>query len=317
MQRLGYTAYLASATGAGRGSPAGIDYQLLRILGEEYPESCLGVHRIEPCVAAPTLRKEPEGWMKFCFAKFFHAGIWGYERADFLALIEERKLQTIQKTGTEGEEGPLLSKRVVPIYGAAGMVGLREPNTFSYALCDSPVGLLSLVCSALRRKNPAHTLTNTEIIDVTQLAWLPGPEAGARFWAAAVQEVGVLESSPRDSKGKSRVAVTVFGSDGDAGEGGYVCPAWASGRHDVVFAQRVSGRPGIAARERVDVLVEGIRGLSREVDALDGRLRIAALDDIVIFEEPIPETPEDEAGGHGMQLDVESPDTVVNVNLRS
>lgn len=75
MQRLGYTAYLASATGAGRESPAGIDYHLLRILGEEYPQSCLGVHLIEPCVGAPTLRKQPVGWMKFAVAKFFRKSV--------------------------------------------------------------------------------------------------------------------------------------------------------------------------------------------------------------------------------------------------
>ncbi|KAH7323842.1 Alpha/Beta hydrolase protein [Rhexocercosporidium sp. MPI-PUGE-AT-0058] len=356
MKRLGYTYYLASATGSGADSPAGIDYHLLRILGEEHKDRCLGIHVIEPCVQAPILSEQPVGWMKFAFARFFHANLWGYEKSDFVALASTqsrtRTRTSSHPNNARGEERPLLN-RGGRAYGAVGVLGLREPNTFAYALCDSPVGLLSLVLSALRRRSPGHGLSKMEIIDVTQLAWLPGPEAGARFWAAAVDEVRGFESGmsgPVDGrKGKekkkmrerSKVAVTVFGADGE-GEA-YVCPAWAGTKHNVLFSQRASGRAGIAVWERVDVLVDGIRGLAREVERVDPRLRIRALEEIVVFQEPVLEGTEDESesrgresvdysideswvggdgedgeehGEHGMQLDVESPDTVVAVNLR-
>jgi hypothetical protein len=178
------------------------------------------------------------------------------------------------------------------------------------------VGLLSLVCSALRRKAPDHKLSNTEIIDVTQLAWLPGPEAAARFWAAAVEEI--VEMRNEKAK-KSRVAVTEFGVDGLEGE--YFSPAWAKGKHDVVFAQRVPGRAGLAVWEKVEVLVNGVRGLAREVESLDPRLKVRELDTVVVHGgETIPEEPEGEGEGvqeheHGMQLDVESPDTVVAADM--
>jgi hypothetical protein len=171
--------------------------------------------------------------------------------------------------------------------------------------------MLSLVCSALKRKSPKHQLTKTEIIDVTQLAWLPGPEAGARFWAAAVKEVEHL----KEKSVRSRVAVTVFGADG-LGEDEYTCPAWASRKHDVVFAQRVTGRAGLLAWERSDILISGIRGLAKAIEAVD-RLKAHPLEEVVVLgEEAIPEeTGEDDDEGHGMQLDVESPDTVVALKL--
>ncbi|PVH79575.1 alpha/beta-hydrolase [Cadophora sp. DSE1049] len=373
MKRLGYSCYLASATGSGVESPAGIDYHLLRILGERYRDSCLGVHVVEPCVRAPTLREQPAAWMRFAVARFFHGNMFGYEKADFLALkaeearLREEKAKAKSKPrpefssgsglGRGDEERPLLGARrgqSRPGHRAIGILGLREPNTFAYALCDSPVGLLSLVLSALRRRSPNHMLTHTEIIDVTQLAWLPGPEAGARFWAAALEEVEDFDrpvkggerrmgEEKRKEKEKSRVAVTVFSSDGCDGPS-YICPAWVSSHHSVLFSQRAPGRPGIAVWERVDVLVEGIRGLAREVERVDARLRLKALEEIVVFEEPILEGTEGEEsergresvdysawsgeegrdwerreegeGRHGMQLDVESPDTVVAVDLR-
>ncbi|PMD52871.1 alpha/beta-hydrolase, partial [Hyaloscypha bicolor E] len=239
MRRLGYEFYIATATGSGRESPSEIDYHLAGIVGEKFPGSCLGVHLLEPCVERPRFGRETWGWAKFALARFFHMSLFGYQEADWVALRE---------MGTAGG------------YGAVGMVGLREPNTFAYALCDSPVGLLSLVCSAMRRKSPQHSLTRPEIIDVTQLAWLPGPEGAARFWAAAVKEVGVLEKQKRT---RGRVAVTVFGSDGVDGD--YVCPAWANAKHDVVFAQRAAGKSGLSPWERTDVLIAGIRGLAREI----------------------------------------------------
>jgi hypothetical protein len=314
MRRLGYEFYVASATGAGRESPSGIDYQLARMIGERFPGSCLGVHLVEPCVERPRIGRETWGWAKFVMAEFFHANVFGYEEGDWVALRESAKMteQIGDRRRISDEERPLLRVGTAGGYGAVGMVGLREPNTFAYALCDSPVGLLSLVCSSLRRKNPQHNLSSAEIIDVTQLAWLPGPEGAARFWTAAIKEVGALE---RQKRTRGRVAVTVFGSDG--ADGDYLCPAWANVKHDVVFAQRATGKAGLSPWERTDVLIAGIRGLAREIELLDGRLKVKPLEAVIAEEETIPE----EAGvedsredGYRMQLDVESPDTVVAVD---
>jgi hypothetical protein len=313
MRRLGYEFYIASATGSGADSPAGIDYHLARLAGERFPENCLGVQLIAPPVERPRLGKETWAWVKFAVARFFHASVWGYDQEDWRALREGEKARKEKRklASRDGETQPLLAKPDAVGYGAVGMVGLREPNALAYSLCDSPVGLLSLVCSALWSKSPKHTLSSTEIIDFTQLAWLPGPEAGMRFWAGAVKEVGGLEKAQK----KARVAVTVFGADGE----GYTCPAWSGSKHDIIFAQRASGKAGLLYLERTDLVVKGIRGLAKEVAERDGRLTVKTLDEVVVgtAEETILEVDEETslASEHGMQLDVESPDTIVAVEM--
>ena len=318
MKRLGYDFYLASNTGGGTDSPARIDYHLARTLGEHFPDSCLGLNLLAPPLQAPSLSKEPLGWVKFGFAKFFHADIFGYQAGDFVALRESEKASKNVKGRWRSEEDvPALARAAGTGYGVVGMLGLREPNTLAYALCDSPVGLLSLVSSALQRRSPRHTLAREEVIDVAQLAWLPGPEAGMRFWSAAVSEIE--EMRVVRGRRRARVAITVFGVDGE--EEGYVCPAWGEGPHEVVFSQRVDGRPGLVAWEREAIVVDGVRGLAAAMAKLDTRLSIGELEEVIIGEaaedaileevELEPNTEDD----HALQVEVDSPDTVVAIEL--
>jgi hypothetical protein len=328
MKRLGYEFYLASSTGSGVDSPAHIDYHLARLMGDKFPDSCLGVHVLGPPLQKPSLATSPLQYLKFGFARFFHAPLFGYAAEDFAALRESVKAAKKDKGILRSQEHtPVPARAKGSVYGVVGMVGLREPNTLSYALCDSPVGLLSLVSSVLKRRNPAHKLEKEDIIDVTQLAWLPGPEAAMRFWAGAVSEVEEMQVAKARGK-RSKVAVTVFGADG-VGEEEYACPAWGEGRHEVVFSQRVNGRAGLVAWEREDVIIAGVRGLASAVAKVDQRLRLGELEEVVVgdnAEDAIVEEVEVQAEGelevgdehgneHGMQLDVESPDTVVAVEL--
>ncbi|KAI6364609.1 hypothetical protein MCOR25_005614 [Pyricularia grisea] len=52
----------------------------------------------------------------------------------------------------------------------------------------------------------------------------------------------------------------------------YVCPAWGNSRFEVMFAQRVSGKPGLLAWERPQIIVNGIRELAQAVVKIDKRL---------------------------------------------
>lgn len=305
MLRLGYKSYIASATGGGRESPAGIDYHLARLIGEAWGENCLGVHLINPLADRPRLRKEPLGWIKLSVASFFHASIFGYEAEDFAALRESKKASRAKRFLLSSDTKRLSFSKKLDSCGAAGMVGLREPNTLAYALCDSPVGLLSWVCSVLRRSSPSHALTQTEIIDLAQLAWLPGPEAGMRFWASTVSEA---EESKRKKGKPARVSITVFGTDG---VDDYVCPAWVGAKHEVVFAQRLSGNVGLLAWEKTGIVVEGIRGLFQEVAKREPRLNDQVLEEAVV--EQLNDTITEGDEQTSMQLDVESPDTIVAV----
>lgn len=323
MKRLGYVVWLASSTGNGRsGVGAGIDVDgvLARLLGEE--EGCLGVHIIDPVVERPRAATQFAGWLKFNVARFFHAEVWGYEKQDFLSL--RRRGVGATKLGL----------------GLGMGWGMGQPNTLSYALCDSPVGLLSFVCAGLRRMDPNHGLTKLEVVDLTQLAWLPGPEAGMRFLYAAQKEIVALQDV-KTTKGKarrSRVAVTVFNDLAD--DESYTCPAWLSLHHDVVFTQRLPGLPGPIALHKHDIMLEGIRGLTEAVRKLDGRLAVQALEQVVVhvdvgeeevddgavvevrelssvdLDEDWDSVIEEEEEEGVMQLDVESPDTVVGLGER-
>lgn len=167
-----------------------------------------------------------------------------------------------------------------------------------YAMCDSPTGLLVFAMKGLSFFAPRMQFTPEQIITFTNLAWLPGPEYAMRFWArcaAAGEEEKNKERKPLVSK--PRVAITVFlgGEDeapGDemtaqeAGEGAirleaplkvdmrawYTCPAWAKTHYNVLFSQRISGRPGLLAWARPEVILTGVRGLAKEVSKTDQRL---------------------------------------------
>ncbi|KAF8853784.1 alpha/beta-hydrolase [Acephala macrosclerotiorum] len=303
MLRLGYRQYLCSSTGSGRESPAGINYHLARLMGERNAENCLGIHVVEPCVEAPRVGKETLSWVKFNVAKFFHANIWGYKAEDWEALKASEATARNSRASESGDRRPLLrGSRRSAGYGAATHLGLREPNTMSYALTDSPVGILSLILSSLHKKSPEHKLTETQVIDITQLAWLPGPEAGMRFLSSAVQGLESNHESEDRRRSKSRTAVTVFNDS----ETGYTPPAWLSTTHEIIFTQRVPGKAGLTIWERSDVLLSGIRGLARSLDAMS--LLPRPLEQVVVTVAGVDEE-EDEEEGDGLQLDVESPDT--------
>jgi pimeloyl-ACP methyl ester carboxylesterase len=310
MNRLGYEYYLVTATGSGTVSAAAVDYHLPRMIAETFPERCLGAQLLDPIAQVPSAATEPLLWAKWKLAKFFHANAFGYTREDWKAIKAREARIRATKLAAKGvlfaDHFP--SSRIGQLkgYGIISTVGLREPNTLSYALCDSPVGLLSVVCSTLRKRSPMHQLSDTEIIDFTHLAWLPGVEAGARFWSAAAKEVA---HQVRKSPPKTRVGITVFGVDG-SGSHDYLCPAWASTRHDVVFSQRISGSPGLVPWERTDVVVAGIRGLADVIAKVDPRLTISPLEEVVIPRATNEGAANDESEAV-IQLEAESPDTMV------
>ncbi|KAF7923138.1 uncharacterized protein EAE98_007843 [Botrytis deweyae] len=298
MKRLGYENYIASMMGSGREKGGEVDYHLGRGIGDL--EGCRGVHLIEPRWGVPTVKEGVWDWVRWKVALFFHAGVWGYEEGDWKNL----SLQMRKKEHRIPTRMSLLSgKKRRMGYGAVTSIGLREPDAIAYALCDSPVGLLSFVATALKKKNPKHQLSKEKIIDLCQLCWLPGPEAALRYYANAIQESEQLEGVKRNGK-RQRVAITVF--DDDEGSVGYSPPAWGMGIHEVVFVQRASGKAGLLEWERSNVIFEGIRGLAKEVIRLDDKIQLRRLERVVV-----DGGLEHLESSHGMQLDVESPDTIV------
>ncbi|QSZ32761.1 hypothetical protein DSL72_002340 [Monilinia vaccinii-corymbosi] len=288
MKRLGYEYYIASMMGSGREMGGEVDYYLGREIGQG--EGCRGLHFIEPRWAVPAVKEGVWDWVRWKVALFFHAGAWGYEEGDW------KNLRRQVGTG-EQKVSPRLSllggKKRKMRYGATATIRLREPNTLAYALCDSPVGLLSFVASTFRKKSPMHQLSKEKVIDLCQLCWLPGPEAALRYYANAILESERLEGE-RGNEKRNRVAITVF--DGEEASVGYSPPAWGMGRYDVIFVQRASGKAGLLAWEREDVIFEGVRGLAKEVMRLDEKMQLRRLE---------------EAVGMQVAVDAESPDTIV------
>ncbi|KUI56724.1 Putative epoxide hydrolase [Cytospora mali] len=288
MSRLGYQHYLVTNSGAAQSSPAEIDWKLLECLSNSYPNSCVGAHFVSPPLASPRLSEAPLEWAKWTIANVFNAPILGYKEEDFSALKHAGAFIK-----------PRSSKKTLnPAKLGLNNVGLREPNTLAYAMCDSPTGILVFVMKGLRLLAPRMKPTPEQVITITNLAWLPGPEYAMRFWAHCAQHDETKgKSSKKKAATRPRVGITVFlgdkeeeGSDSVAREAGedaiqlegptnlengtrYACPGWAKARYSVLSSQRVSGEAGLLAWERPDVILTGIRGLAKEVTKVDRRLK--------------------------------------------
>ncbi|OHE96382.1 epoxide hydrolase [Colletotrichum orchidophilum] len=288
MSRLSYTHYLVSNTASAASSPAQIDWKLANHLASHHANSCLGAHFINPSLAAPTLKEAPLEWVKWSLAKFFRAPILGYQNEDLRSLDETQARQkSVARRSPSFQAGP----------GA-----LLEPNTTSFALCDSPVGLLALVLKVIRILGAKKDFSAAEIITFTQTAWLPGPEAAMRLWARCLTDQETL--LPKPSK-KPYVAITVFSGTGESGGGGggeegrgdasgppdpeaqaqvrdvlprpapnpYVCPAWANVSYNAVHVRRVPGTPGLVAWDRPELIGQGVRGLAKKLLSFDARVK--------------------------------------------
>lgn len=278
MIRLDYEHYMVSMTGAGRASPP--SFYLARILAQEYRDNCLGAHLIDPISLKPTWGSSPWQIIKFTVAKFFHASAFGYDKNDFLALQSANSMQ---------KAAPLTA------VGLSGLgAGLGGPNTLAYALCDSPTGVLSVMLSYLHSSSK-RVWEHEDIVTMAQLAWLPGPEAGLRYWWGAGKEIAEIKPA---LKNRGHLGVSVF-----LGEEDYTPPAWIEWGNSL-WVGKWAGKAGVTACERVEEVVKGIEGLRKELLKLDSKLAVRELEGVTV--EPVPEEDIEV-----IQMDVESPDTLV------
>ncbi|KAI1468433.1 alpha/beta-hydrolase [Daldinia caldariorum] len=292
MSRLSYPHYLITNASSGVASPAEIDFKLANHLATYFTDSCLGAHLISPPLARPKLRGAPVEWAKWSVASLFHAPILGYHKEDFSALKRNGFARLPKR-------GPAL-----PRFGL-NQLGLREPNTLAYALCDSPTGLLVFVLKILRLLDPKKEFTPTEVIDLTQLSWLPGPESAMRFWAHCARYPEV----EKKVNSRPKIGVTVFLGDEPDTNGGaedeatelmqdeakdfYMCPSWANAKYNVVHVNRASGRPGLIAWDRPEIIATGVRGVAASILRSDSRLRPAAapVEQVAIHQDAAGEQP--------------------------
>ncbi|KAI0898000.1 alpha/beta-hydrolase [Annulohypoxylon nitens] len=275
MSRLEYPHYLVTNAGSGSASPAEIDFKLANHLINYHSDSCLGAHLISPPLSKPRLREAPVEWAKWSLASLFHVPILGYRSEDFSALERNGYVRASKKQPTPAQLG-------------LNQLSLREPNTLSYALCDSPTGLLVFILKILRLLSPKKKFTPTEVINFTQLAWLPGPESALRFWAHCVMHP---EQAEKKVALKPKVGITVFLGDKpnaeedaeaaaeidelvqDEANDSYTCPSWANAKYKVVYTNRATGKSGLLAWERPEIIAAGVRGIAASILKSDSRLR--------------------------------------------
>lgn len=339
MLKLSYPQYLCSSTGS---SAPAVDYHVPRLLAANHANSCIGIHLIDPPVEEPKLVREPWTWTKFAIARFFHASVFGYVAEDWLALTgsSNRHKQVAKSSAStsrpahpsaepdleaavessepepqqeETEPSPSIhAARSTSSLGLSAFGILSTPNTLSYALCDSPIGLLSLILAGLKAVSPEHNLSQTEVIDVAQLAWLPGPEGAMRYWSSAAREAEKM--SKKNKRSEVAAAVTTFLGD-EALMTKYRPPMWATSHHNVVWTRRREGRAGLLVWQKPEVVVEGVRGLASEVVKSHPSLLRRPEEVPTVGIELTGVVVEEAAGGRPVggeiQMDVESPDTVI------
>ncbi|KAI1096908.1 alpha/beta-hydrolase [Rostrohypoxylon terebratum] len=275
MSRLEYPHYLVTNASSGSASPAEIDFKLANRLINYHSDSCLGAHLISPPLAKPKLREAPVEWAKWSLASLFHVPILGYRSEDFSALERNGYVHASKK-------------QPMPAQIGLNQLSLQEPNTLSYALCDSPTGLLVFILKILRLLSPKKKFTPTDVINFTQLAWLPGPESALRFWAHCVMHP---EQEQKSATPKPKVGITVFLGDKpnveegaeaaaevdefaqDEAKDSYTCPSWANAKYKVVYTNRATGKSGLLAWERPEIIVAGVRGIAASILKSDSRLR--------------------------------------------
>lgn len=133
---------------------------------------------------------------------------------------------------------------------------LRHPQTLSYALCDSPVGLLAYIRQHLHTFSRTYPWSPTDILNWTMLHWLPGPEAGIRFHRESILDMkDVLKRwSP------TPLGISVF-----AGSWRGPPPVWGACVQPLMWQRRHEGSGAFAAWERPDELVEDLREFFGEV----------------------------------------------------
>ena len=284
MGRLGYKHYIATNPGPSANSPSQVDWKLANYLALNFQDSCLGFHFISPPFEAPTVRASPLEWVKWRVVNFFKSPVLGYSAEDLRALSRANVSRKDRLS-----DDPRLEE-----FAFDGN-GFREPNTLSYALCDSPIGLLLFVLMILRVLGPEKELTPQELITLTELTWLPGPEATMRLWAYCA----TLPAQEKPLSPKPRVGITTFtGEVGDGQQGdpntsprpaahSYACPSWGKARYNIVTTQRVPGKPGLLAWERPEVIADGTRSLAKTILAEDKRMQTTETSGTVLLEQVV------------------------------
>jgi hypothetical protein len=124
-------------------------FSICRALAMNFPERCLAVHTANPSFAEPTAKRSMKAWMKYRIAEMTKAKLpglgFGYLPDDFQTRKKDKKESTRRSSlYSDRPLGPTLHQ----------LYSLR-PQTLSYSLCDSPVGLLAALLDVIHTRVPS------------------------------------------------------------------------------------------------------------------------------------------------------------------
>ncbi|KAF2022992.1 alpha/beta-hydrolase [Setomelanomma holmii] len=141
MARLGYERYVAHGVGWG--------FSICRALAMQHPAHCLAVHTADPSFAAPTVKQGPMAFLKYKVAKLIK-GKWsglsfGYVPNELISPLATKLGPSTQNS--------LYSDR--PLGLTLHRLYSLRPQTLSFSLCDSPVGLLAALLDVIHTRVPS------------------------------------------------------------------------------------------------------------------------------------------------------------------
>jgi hypothetical protein len=111
-----------------------------------HSDRCLAVHTANPTFREPTLKKNKKAWMKYQIAKMMKGKVPGLS---FGYLPDELRVRGKQKGNDEVQNSDrLLGATLHQLYSL-------RPQTLSYSLCDSPVGLLAALLDVVHTRVPS------------------------------------------------------------------------------------------------------------------------------------------------------------------
>lgn len=253
MNKLGYKKYLLHGSRWG--------FLVCRTIALRHPGSCIALHTAGLEVPRPRFWQTPLAWAMFHVAMLTGARYpllsFGYIPSDFDTIASFRS-------------GERQQTRMSPVEVLA-----LGTQTFSYALADSPTGLLALVLDLASPGDlsyppssqavPSASIQNPwspqEIIFWTMMYWLPGPEAPLQWLrnvATEVQHTGPLwrTYSP------ITLGVSHFRTVNIPGR---PPPAWASTFHNLCWVRRHMKEMRRPAWEGSEDLVMDLRAFAEEV----------------------------------------------------
>jgi hypothetical protein len=126
-------------------------FSICRALAQQHPRHCLAVHTANPSFAEPTAKRSTMAFLKYKIAKFTKGKLpllsFGYLPAE----LQSRR--TIEDLSTPRH--PFHPKQ--PLGTALHQLYSLRPQTLSFSLCDSPVGLLAALLDVIHTRAPSSS----------------------------------------------------------------------------------------------------------------------------------------------------------------